>query len=1036
MPPTGSRPQEEELDDFIRAYEAAWDRGEPVDLRTFLPERGHSLYSSVLRELVRVDLEYTWDRGRPRPLEDYQASFPELFRDRESLHAITFEEYRLRREAGEKPTPAEYEHRFGVDVTTWPNLYSASMTEVFDTMQRTHPIVARRMARALSAMPQVGAEFLGFTVLAELGRGAFGRVFLARQGELADRLVVLKFVVQLFGESRTLAQLQHTHIVPIYSVHQAGDFQVICMPFMGTTTLADIIRDLQRRPALPDLGEYLTDRIDAGKQERAVTARFPQAGPGIHVPSNPRGALKGLTYVEAILWLAVRLADGLAHAHARGIVHRDLKPANILLTDDGQPMLLDFNLADDTKLLRGASATRIAGTLKYMAPEQLAGLQDGIAVGDERTDLFSFGLILRELLTGRPPFARPFGPPENVVADLRAERRRLPDVRRENPAVSPGTESIVWHCLEPDPSRRYQTARELYEDLQRQLENRPLRYAPEPALRERVRKWTRRHPRLSSFTSVGVIAAVLVLALASTFVLRVHHLTRLRAEQEAQQTRLKAVAAQHRLRDDLKTVEVLLGFRIHEAEREQRDEGMALARGILDRYGVLKSSAWQETPPVRVLAPDERQQLREDMGELLVLLAGAEARGGQPELALRLNGLAADCFPTGAVPRAVWGQRAELARSAGLADEARLCEERAAAASPYSPRDRYLYLLTEYRRQGRLPEALPMLRDASRRQKDNFSVWMILGTCYADLGKPAEAVECYDTAGALWPEAVWPHLFRGMAFLDLEDYRQACAAFDEVVRCRPELKPTYYNRALAKFRLGDLPGAEADLTHLLIDPKPPLRAYFLRAKVRARQGDRAGARGDQEAGLQGEPRDEQDMTSQGLARQPRDPRGALADYERALKLNPRYLSALQNKANVLAEDLGRTEEAIAALDQILAHDPDYVPARAGRGVYLARIGRREAAHADARETLQRDTKPLTVYQVAGIYALTSRRHSEDRQEAFRLLGSALSQGVGLDLIDSDHDLDAIRDQAEFRKLVDAQRRRVAGNNETAIASPR
>ena len=1109
MRPTETSLPGMELDDFIRAYEAAWDGGEPVDLKTFLPEPGHPLYGLLLRELVRVDLEYTWDRGRPRPLEDYQATFPELFRDRESLHAITFEEYRLRREAGEKPTPAEYERRFGVDVTTWPNLHTASIddkpavlapplacpeqtdprllqsallaeaalayqdwcrgraepdgaailpswedfersreyTEVFDTLDRSYPIVARRMARAQSAMSRVGAEFLGFTVLAELGRGAFGRVYLARQGELADRLVVLKIVPQLFGESRTLAQLQHTHIVPIYSVHQADDFQVICMPFMGTTTLADVLRDLQSRPALPDLGAYLLDRIDAGARERAVTWGSPQAGSGVPVPTNPRAALEGLTYVEAILWLAARLADGLAHAHARGIVHRDLKPANILLTDDGQPMLLDFNLSEDTKLLRGASTRRIAGTLKYMAPEQLAGLQEGIPIGDERTDLFSFGLILRELLTGRPPFTRPFGLPEKVLADLRAERRRLPEVRRENPAVSPGTESIVRHCLEPDPSRRYQTARELHEDLQRQLENRPLKYAHEPALRERVRKWTRRHPRLSSSTSVGVIAAMLVLALASTFLLRVRHLTRLSVEQEAQQTRLKAVAAQRRLRDDLKTIEILLGSQIHEAEGEQRDEGMALARGILDQYRVLESPDWQETPPVRVLAPDERQQLREDMGELLVLLAGAEARGGQPELALRLNGLAADCFPTGAVPRALWGQRAELARSAGLADEARLCEERAAEASPYSPRDRYLYLLTEYRRQGRLPEALPMLRDASRRQKDNFSVWMILGSCYADLGKPAEAVECYDTAGALWPEAVWPHLFRGMACLDQEDYRQARAAFDEVIRLRPELKPTYYNRALAKFRLGDLPGAEADLTHLLMDPKPPLRAYFLRAKVRARQGDREGARRDQEAGLRGEPLDEQDMTSQGLARQPRDPRAALADYERALELNPHYLSALQNKANVLAEDLGRTEEAIAALDQILADNPDYVPARAGRGVYHARLGRREAAHADARETLQRDKKPFTVYQVAGIYALTSRQHPEDRQEAIRLLGSALSQGVGLDLIDSDRDLDAIRDQAEFRKLVEAaraakpradaqQRRPVAGNNGTAIATPK
>ena len=88
----------------------------------------------------------------------------------------------------------------------------------------------------------------------------------------------------------------------------------------------------------------------------------------------------------------------------------------------------------------------------------------------------------------------------------------------------------------------------------------------------------------------------------------------------------------------------------------------------------------------------------------------------------------------------------------------------------------------------------------------------------------------------------WPAWTRG-------DYRQARAAFDEVIRLRPEMRQAYYNRALAKFHLGDLPGAQADLTHLLADPKPPLRAYFLRARVRERQGDREGARRDREDGL-------------------------------------------------------------------------------------------------------------------------------------------------------------------------------------------
>ncbi len=319
---------------------------------------------------------------------------------------------------------------------------------------------------------------------------------------------------------------------------------------------------------------------------------------------------------------------------------------------------------------------------------------------------------------------------------------------------------------------------------------------------------------------------------------------------------------------------------------------------------------------------------------------------------------------------------------------------------------------------------MPLLQEATRRQGDNFSLQLILGNCYADLGKRTEAIECYDRASAFWPESHWPHLFRGMACLQLGDYQRARTAFDEAIRLRPDLPQAYYNRALAKFHLRDLPGARADLTHLLEGPKPPLRAYLLRAKVREREGDREGARRDQEAGIRAEPRDERDWTARGLARQPRDPRAALADYERALELNPRYLAALMDKANVLGEDLGRTEEAIASLDKAATLYPNYVPARAARGVLLARLGRREAAHADARQTLRMDSKPFTVYQVAGAYAQTSRQEPDDRREAFRLLGSALSQGVGLDLIPKDRDLDPIRNEPEFRELVEAARARL------------
>ena len=105
-----------------------------------------------------------------------------------------------------------------------------------------------------------------------------------------------------------------------------------------------------------------------------------------------------------MLCLGAQLADGLAHAHARGIVHRDLKPANVLLTDEGRPMLLDFNLSEDTKLRASPEGGRMGGTLPYMAPEQIDAFRSRRGVVDGRCDLFALGVILYELLTGRHPF--------------------------------------------------------------------------------------------------------------------------------------------------------------------------------------------------------------------------------------------------------------------------------------------------------------------------------------------------------------------------------------------------------------------------------------------------------------------------------------------------------------------------------------------------------------------------------------------------------------------------------------------------------
>src|SRR5262249_26097243 len=134
----------------------------------------------------------------------------------------------------------------------------------------------------------------------------------------------------------------------------------------------------------------------------------------------------------------------------------------------------------------------------------------------------------------------------------------------------------------------------------------------------------------------------------------------------------------------------------------------------------------------------------------------------------------------------------------------------------------------------------------------------------------------------------------------------------------------------------------------------------------------------------------------------RDIDGALADFQRALKLNPKSQLALQNIAHILSEK-GRTEEALRILDRELDLYPDHVYARSGRGVLHARLGNYKEAYKDAEASLHSDNRPPTLYQVAGIYALTSRKNPADATRALELLASALRQGFGHDLLAKDRE---------------------------------
>ncbi len=915
---------------------------------------------------------------------------------------------------------------------------------MFRDAHRANPQAAGRLAEAVANLPDAGHSFLGFELQQELGRGAFARVFLALQSELADRPVVLKVSADRGGESQTLAQLQHTNIVPIFSVHRTGLFQALCMPYMGSITLADVYQDLKGLPSLPDSGRGLVSTL-CGRRNSTVQRSHSSSGPApssvsdpasvpsareapVSVPGRGRDAvatlkmLEGLSYVEAVLWMGARLADGLAHAHERGIVHRDLKPANVLLTDEGQPMLLDFNLSEDPRLRGSPEEARMGGTLPYMSPEQLQAFRGDRLLVDSRSDLYSLGVILFELLTRKHPFPSHRRFSQFVALRMLEDRQQPPRLRGHNPAVSPAVEAIIRKCLAPDPDQRYQSALELKEDLERQLSHRPLKYVREPSLRERLGKWRRRHPSLSSAASLGAITGAVCAGLLAALLARGERLAKLQAADDFRRTGEEMLAAQIHLTD-------------RAPEPGDREKGTELARAALDRYQVLGGASWRESPSARRLSREELDRLAEHVGTGLFLLArttqdqaipGAARTSpvGQLHQALELNTLALACFDSREAPRALWEQRAGLLGRLGDRVEERKALQHARTTPAGGSLD-LLLLAQLYTAQGNYRRALVPLRQLTQQDPQNYTAWFLRGVCHYELLQDAEAAACFNSCIALKPEIAKPWYNRGLAHRRQRHFEQARDDFDRFITLQPDSPKGYVNRALAREGLRDFDGAVQDLTQALElaerHEEPLTSIYFKRAAVRARANDPDGAAVDRAEALKRQPTDEAGFIDRGLARVQSDPKAALADFEAALKLNPKSFDGLQNKAAILVDKFGRDAEALAVMDQAVRLYPDSVLALGGRGVLLARVGKRDKALEDAQSALLVDTSPATLYQVACIYALTSKNHAEDRLKAFQLLSSALGKGYGLELIDHDTDLDPIRAEPEYRRLVQAAR---------------
>ncbi|HEX3147259.1 MAG TPA: tetratricopeptide repeat protein [Gemmataceae bacterium] len=742
-------------------------------MTTDLPTMPSSTEVNALADRLAAEMRLRWHNGEQPLPESYVVAHPELLDHPGAIGELIYEEVSLRRERGETGGSSEVLRRF----PRWGSQLRV-MLDLRDALD----------AERRADFPEAGERLGEFHLLGELGRGSRGRVYLARQPALADRPVVVKLTPRTDAEHLSLARLQHTHIVPLYAVHEdpIRRLRILCMPFFGGATLAHALDRLSSTAPAERSSNELWDAIASAPGSNPF-------GEGRPIPSR----WISTDYVRLIVQFGIGLADALEFAHEHDLVHMDVKPSNILLTADGQPMLLDFHLARPPIAASDPPPNWLGGTPAYSAPEQRAAL-DAVRTAralptpvDHRADIYSLGAVLFEALAGRLLDGRPLS--------------------AHNHAVSVGLSDIIARCLATDPANRYPTAAVLAEDLRRHLAHLPLRGARNRSLAERWRKWRRRRPHALGLT--GLLGLVfVVIGLGVSYVRHQRELARTALDEgNAALDRGRFAEARGSFQRGLAVVDGLpfQGDLVTELSngmrRADRSAVSGDLHGIAERMRAL-SVAQDISMPDKVNAERLGRQLWDRRIELFALtdsnLPAAvrdSARTDFIDVVLTWSRLRSELTPTDR--RAIVDVLTDIEQALGPC--AGLYRERAALN----------------RGLGRFAEADADLRRAVATPPSSAWDHVALGTHYLQRGDLEPAHAEFVLAVASDPRSFWARLALGRCDLALGHPEDALLAFAVCVGLDPDNPIGYLHKAHIHARLGQREKALAEVERALaLDP--------------------------------------------------------------------------------------------------------------------------------------------------------------------------------------------------------------------------